>query len=227
VREEAREARVRKPKTRPVGRPNTGSREKLLDAASALMIERDSIDVPVADIAERAGLNPQLIRYYFGGKQGLLVALLHQVATKALAGLKALVLSDLPPVRKLEMHLAGIVATYFRYPYTNRLLHALLLDEDATASAEVTRFFVEPLVAGQAELLRMAAEAGCIRRVDPMLFYFSVIGACDFLFSSRHTLEKVFGVHQIGDDLRRRYARHMADLVLSGLRPDTRVEQAA
>lgn len=216
-----------KQEPRRVGRPNTGSREKLLDAASALMIERGSIDIPVADIADGAGLNPQLIRYYFGGKQGLLVALLHRVATKALADLNALVLSDLPPVRKLEMHLAGIVSTYFRYPYTNRLLHSLLLDQDATAAGEVTRFFVEPLVEAQADLLRMAAEAGCIRRVDPMLFYFSVIGACDFLFSSRHTLVKVFGVRDIDDELRRRYARHMVDLVMSGLRLDDQMDRAA
>jgi len=218
---------VRKPKSRPVGRPNTGSREKLLDAAGALMIERDSIDIPVADIAARADLNPQLIRYYFDGKQGLLVALLHRVATKALADLKSLVVADLPPVRKLEMHLAGVVSTYFRYPYTNRLLHALLLDQHAKAAAEVSRFFVEPLVEAQADLLRMAVEAGCIRRVDPMLFYFSVIGACDFLFSSRHTLEKVFGVGEIDDELRRRYARHMVELVMSGVRLEDQVGRAA
>ncbi len=65
-------------------RPAKGeSSERLLDAASAHMVERDTVDISVADIADRAGLNTQLIRYYFGSKEGMLLALLKRVATKA------------------------------------------------------------------------------------------------------------------------------------------------
>lgn len=190
----------------------------MLDAASELMVERDTVDVSVADIAARAGLNTQLIRYYFGSKEGLLLELLKRVATRALGELNSLVVAPTPPVRKIELHIGGIVKTYFRFPYTTRLLRALVQGESSRYAAEVSKFFVAPLVAAQRALLEQCAEAGLIRHVDPMFFYFSVVGACDFLFASRYALRDVFHIDAIDDELRRAYASHVVALVMEGMR---------
>src|SRR5437764_3645958 len=57
--------------------------EKLLMAASALMIERSSIEVSLSDIAQKSGVNAALVKYHFGNKDGLLLALLaRDAATK-------------------------------------------------------------------------------------------------------------------------------------------------
>ena len=61
----------------PVGQtgPARGnSREALLDAASDLMRELDTIDLGIVEIAQRAGVNHAMIRYFFGSKEGLLFA---------------------------------------------------------------------------------------------------------------------------------------------------------
>ena len=50
--------------------------EKLLVAASELMIERSSIEVSLSDIAQKSGVNAALVKYHFGNKDGLLLALL-------------------------------------------------------------------------------------------------------------------------------------------------------
>src|SRR2546423_14041941 len=50
--------------------------EKLLVAASELMIERASIEVSLSDIAQKSGVNAALVKYHFGNKDGLLLALL-------------------------------------------------------------------------------------------------------------------------------------------------------
>jgi TetR/AcrR family transcriptional regulator len=51
------------------------SRAALLAAALDEFAERGFAGARVADIAQRAGLNKQLINYYFGGKEGLYLAL--------------------------------------------------------------------------------------------------------------------------------------------------------
>src|ERR1700694_1807348 len=56
------------------GRSTTA--EKLLVAASELMIERSSIDVSLSDIAQKSGVNAALVKYHFGNKDGLLLVLL-------------------------------------------------------------------------------------------------------------------------------------------------------
>lgn len=48
------------------------SRQKILDAAVAEFGEKGFSGARTASIARRAGVNVQLISYYFGGKQGLL-----------------------------------------------------------------------------------------------------------------------------------------------------------
>ena len=58
------------------------SREALLDAASALMRELDTTEIGIVDIAARAGVNHAMIRYFFGSKEGLLMALLDRDVTR-------------------------------------------------------------------------------------------------------------------------------------------------
>jgi AcrR family transcriptional regulator len=57
------------------------TRQRILDAALAEFAAKGTAGARVRSIAERAGVNPQLISYYFGGKQGLyqeVVGLWHQ-----------------------------------------------------------------------------------------------------------------------------------------------------
>jgi TetR/AcrR family transcriptional regulator len=54
------------------------SRRRLLDAALDEFAAKGYAGARVQDIADRAGLNKQLINYYFGGKEGLFHALRRQ-----------------------------------------------------------------------------------------------------------------------------------------------------
>jgi AcrR family transcriptional regulator len=75
--------------TRLVAAKNTTA-EKLLDAASELMIERSSIEVSLSDIAQKSGVNAALVKYHFGNKDGLLLALLARDAATEVAQLEYL-----------------------------------------------------------------------------------------------------------------------------------------
>jgi AcrR family transcriptional regulator len=55
--------------TRLAGGKNTTA-EKLLLAASELMIERASIEVSLSDIAQKSGVNAALVKYHFGNRTG-------------------------------------------------------------------------------------------------------------------------------------------------------------
>jgi len=76
--------------------------EKLLIAASALMIERSSIDVSLSDIAQKSGVNAALVKYHFGNKDGLLLALLARDAANEVANLEYLLAQPISPTAKLR-----------------------------------------------------------------------------------------------------------------------------
>jgi AcrR family transcriptional regulator len=196
--------------------PDFSARERLLDTAGRLMSDRHSIDVSLSEIAGHSGLNSALVKYYFGNKNGLLLALVEREAVAALQSFEELLRQDLLPTEKLRRHIAGIINNFFRTPYLNRLLHSLLDDRHSRSAKQVNRIFVQPVMELQRELLAEGIRAGEFRPVDPMLFYVSVLGACDHLFNARYAVRSLAGV--LDDELRERYVAHVCDVFIHGLR---------
>src|SRR6201991_1413425 len=126
--------------TRPPGGKNSTA-EKLLVAASELMIERASIEVSLSDIAQKSGVNAALVKYHFGNKDGLLLALLARDAGAEMANLAFVLDQPISPSEKLKRHIAGIINAYYRFPYLNRLIHLLLHQGSEETAREVNRFF--------------------------------------------------------------------------------------
>src|SRR5258708_17566795 len=83
--------------------------EKLLVAASELMIERSSIDVSLSDIAQKSGVNAALVKYHFGNKDGLLLALLARDAATEVTQLEYLLAQPIAPTAKLNLPIAAVV----------------------------------------------------------------------------------------------------------------------
>ena len=203
------------PTTLPLGKSSTA--EKLLVAASDLMIERSSIEVSLSDIAQKSGVNAALVKYHFGNKDGLLLALLARDAATELAQLEYLLAQPMTPTAKLKLHIAGIIGAYHRSPYMNRLIHYLLHESTAEAADEVSKFFVAPLLDFHRRLLAEGVRAGEFRKVDPVLFYTSLIGACDHLFFGRHAMSRATGIGPVTGEVCRQYIRHMEALICGGM----------
>ena len=191
--------------------------DKLLVAASALMIERSSIDVSLSDIAQKSGVNAALVKYHFGNKDGLLLSLLARDAANEVANLEYLLAQPISPTAKLKLHIAGIIRAYHRFPYMNRLIHYLLHETSAEAAAQVSQFFVAPLLDFHRRLLAEGITAGEFRKIDPVLFYTSLIGACDHLFFGRHAMSRATGVGPVTDEVCRQYIKHMETLICGGI----------
>jgi AcrR family transcriptional regulator len=204
---------------------------KLLKAAGELMIERDTIDISLSELAKRSGINAALVKYHFGNKNGLLLALLTRDARSQIAKLDTLMQQPLSPTEKLRLHVAGVINAYYRYPYLNRLIHLLLYESSREAANEVGDFFVKPVFAFQQQLLSDGIASGEFRDVDPVLFFTSLMGAGARLFDGREVMSRALGIGGVTDDVRRRYVQHMTELFCGGIlqparsRKDSRTEK--
>ncbi|MEQ8268683.1 MAG: TetR family transcriptional regulator [Parvibaculum sp.] len=196
--------------------PRPAARDLLLEAASAVMSERQTIDVPLTDIAARAEVNVALVSYYFGGKDGLLLALAKRDAATALGELDRLMSLDIAPEEKLRRHLAGVIRTFFRFPYLYRLLAAVMRDSSEENAREITQFFAEPLARTGKELMEAGIAKGSIRPLDPELFYMAALGACEQIFANRAILKFVHGIEKIDEALQRRYAEVVLEVLMRG-----------
>src|SRR6185312_7096295 len=97
----------------------------------------------------------------------------------------------------------------------------LLHESSAEAADEVAKFFVAPLLDFHRRLLAEGVAAGEFRDVDPVLFYTSLIGACDHLFFGRQALSRAVGVGPVTEEVCRQYIRHMEALLCGGILRET------
>jgi AcrR family transcriptional regulator len=209
---------VKKPVRKQAGttkaQASQGTRAHLLETTSRLLSEHNSVDVSLSEIAEASGLNSALIKYHFGNKEGLLLALVRRNAEKSLENLDRLVRMPISPEQKVRLHINGIINTYAKYPYMNRLIHTLMDKPDKRLGRDIATFFVQPLVEAQRKILQEGVDKGVFVEVNPMHFYYSIVGACDIIFYARPSLEYVFGISELTPEVRDAYAAQIADSTL-------------
>ncbi|WP_344824941.1 helix-turn-helix domain-containing protein [Actinocorallia longicatena] len=85
---------------RRIGSPDAKNRTVLLDAVERLMVEEGYAAVSSRRVAERAGLKPQLVHYYFRTMDDLFLAVLRRRAEEGLAA-QARILASPQPLRAL------------------------------------------------------------------------------------------------------------------------------
>jgi AcrR family transcriptional regulator len=170
--------------------------ETLLDAAAAVFIT-SGVDVPVRDIAAKAGVGVGTIYRHFPTRADLIVAVYrHQVEACAEAGPVLLANSSTP-----HAALARWINLFVDFLVTKHGLAAALRSDDA-AFETLHAYFLDRLVPVCAQLLDAAAAAGEIR-------------------PDMDALELMRGVGNlcIGADNNSGYdARRMVELVIAGLR---------
>ena len=191
--------------------------QRIVEAARSLMIERGLLEVSIADISERAGTNVALVSYYFGNREGLMIALIESDARHASGHLDRLLAADIAPTAKMERHIRGTIETYFERPYLNRLLHKLLREASPQASEKVGTTFVLPVTEARRAIIADGVASGEFRAVDTDLVSFVIDGACAHLFSSEQSRRTVLGDGGLDHDLIDRYVATVIDLIVGGM----------
>lgn len=191
--------------------------QRIVHAARLAMIEDELLEVSLAEISQRAGTNVALVSYYFGNREGLMVAIADADAELAKGILDRLVAADISPTAKIRAHIKGLIETYFERPYLNRLLQKLLREGSPEAAARIGDIFVRPVAEARHAIIAKGIADGEFRDVDSGLVGFAIDGACAHIFSSAASREAILGSGALDRALVARYTAEVADLVLQGL----------
>ncbi|MES2095660.1 MAG: hypothetical protein V4459_02770 [Pseudomonadota bacterium] len=135
-----------------------------------------------------------------------------------MADLASLVQLSMSAEKKLRVHISGIINTYYRSPYLNRLINYMIVQGEPKSAERVAEIFVEPMFAAYRAIVAQGLEEGEFRSVDPGMLYYSVVGACENIFNASYAIPTILGTEKLTDQIKQRYIQHVIDLCVGGIR---------
>jgi len=201
--------------TQPVQKSN--SRSRLIEAAINLMVRRDSIDITLGEIAAEAGLNGALVKYHFGNKDRLMLAILFNIVLPGLQSMEMLVRMEIPAKRKMAIHVNALIATLWKYPFLNRLMRYVTSAPEGAQAQEVSETFTRPFLKYQRDIFEAGVRSGEFKPADPLLFYMVLSGMSEALLDLRPTLRQVYGISTITPELCAWYSRSVVGMMANGI----------
>jgi len=202
-------------KKRSQGRPgvNAVGRESVLATARKLLHELPPARVTLAAIAREARIDPALVRYYFGDRENLLLA----VVDAMLADLPHLVAADADATVALEQRIRGTL-TFTR---AAKQMNRLMIDELAQSkSPEVRERQRRMNIAAVADIGRvMERDHGAtLTAVDPLFLHIATIGIFDFFVLAQPLIRNLVPKGTDMEELAKRFEDFVVRLLLDGLR---------
>ncbi|EIK94841.1 TetR family transcriptional regulator [Pseudomonas sp. M47T1] len=200
------------------GRPaNTAAigRDGLIEATLGLLRGIAPTDLTLQDIARQVNVDPALIRYYFGSKDGLLRA-----ATLHLLDVTQLGAQALAEGQGVEAMLYGrirlIIDIGRQNPHFLQLVLREIYQGNDPQPGEVLDLIAQRGVALADTLLQARPAAPGLPHIDARMLHVALVGACTFFA----TAQPLFGVLFAGssdDVLAEQYSRFLTGLLLRGV----------
>lgn len=193
-------------------------REALLRAVRQLCAEHGTHAATVRAVARRAGVDPTLVTYYFGSRDGMLRAAIEQAARE---GRERFLAAGPPGVRAEDRlgaiitHLLGVLRAD---PYLPRLVVERVLGGDVRARERYVREVVAPVASAVAGIVAEGRRRGELRDVDPRFLLQTIVGTCVFFFLAAPVSRRALGVDPSDPATVDAFARHTAELLLHGMR---------
>jgi AcrR family transcriptional regulator len=209
-----------KPRRRFVPRDPLGTRAAILAAATAEFTAKGLSGARVDAIAKAAGANKRMIYHYFGGKDGLYLAVLEETYAAIRRAEQRLHLGDRDPVEGMRELVRFTWAYFIAHPEFLSLLGTENLNKAAYLKrSQRIRELHSPLVGMISGLLERGERERVFRTgVDPVQLYVTIAALGFFYLSNRHTLATIFGRDLSGAKSLAEREQHIVDVVLNYLK---------
>lgn len=211
-------------KKREAGRPRETQavgRGGLIDATLALLRHTPPEALSMLQIATSVGVDPALVRYYFGNKDGLLraatLSLMDQVQQASEQQ------ADEPSLAAmLGNRVRLIIDTGRENPHFLKLVMREIYTAGEHGEAGDPTWDVLDLTARRGAALSSAllqARPASAQRVsvDARFLHVALLGACTFFATAQPLFKALFDLEQDEDDLANRYSEFLTDLLLRGI----------
>jgi TetR/AcrR family transcriptional regulator len=202
------------PKKRSQGRPsaNVVGRETILEAARKQLQELAPARVTISSIAREAGVDPALVRYYFGDREQLLLAVIDRIV-ESLPNVGG---EGVEPIEALKARIRGGL----QFTRSAKNMHQLMIDElAANKSAAVRERQAANNKAAVAHYAKIMERDGGrqLNPADPLFLFIAVVGIFDFFVTAEPVIRNMAPEGTDMEELGKAFEEFVVDLVLNGM----------
>lgn len=171
-----------------------GTKRNIIEVATEEFASKGFSGARVDDIAARTKTSKRMIYYYFGGKEGLYIAVLEEAYRKIRSVEATLDLEHQSP----EEALRTLVGFTFDYQNAHPEFVRLVMNENILNGAYVSRSKViqrlnNAVISALGDLLARGQQEGTFRRdMDPIDLHMSISALCIFNIANRATFSTIF-----------------------------------
>jgi TetR/AcrR family transcriptional regulator len=193
------------------------TRTRLLHHGARIFARRGYDGTSLDAIAKAARVNKAMVKYHFGGKQGLYSAILLVSIRKAWARLAPARDSGLPPPERLRRFIACLMDAFGEAPE----FPFIVLREEMSGGHRLDPGVMKEFIAFfelDRDILLAGIENKDFRKVDPHETHLTIVGSLAFFLASQPLRRKREGSGQLpASPSSDSYVEHLTALILKGL----------
>ncbi|EGD41751.1 TetR/AcrR family transcriptional regulator [Nocardioides sp. WG-D5] len=195
------------------------TRSELLEVATEVFSEQGYSGARVDEIAERTRTTKRMIYYYFGGKEGLFLAVLEAAYRRIRDLEQSLHAGDLEPVDAIRRIAELTFDHHVNHPDFIRLVSVENIHRGRhLEKVESLRELGAPAASVLDEVLARGRASGELRAdVDAIDVHMMISAYCVFQVANSATFGFLFGRDMLAPDVRERHRRILGDIVVGWL----------
>ncbi|WDE10743.1 TetR/AcrR family transcriptional regulator [Thalassomonas haliotis] len=188
-------------------------KQKLLDAALALLNKKNLGEITIRELGKVAGVNSAMVSYYFDNKEGLFIALLAQLSENKFNQLGDLRQNQEP----IKTVITFMLEMLNQHPGLMKLIHSEAMSGESTLGAAMIERFPKRMAALLPALIADQQARGKIREdINPKYAAFSLISLVVTPFLVTPIREKAWQISS--QELNtRQWTEHIYQLFTSGI----------
>lgn len=195
------------------------TRAELLAVATEVFAEQGYSGARVDEIAERTRTTKRMIYYYFGGKEGLYVAVLEAAYRNIREAEQAIHAGDLPPTEAVRRIAELTFDHHHAHPAFIRLVSTENIhNAEHLRKVESLRDLSAPAASLLDDVLARGRESGEFRTdVDAVDVHMLISAYCVFQVANAATFGFLFDRDMLAPEIRERHRRMLGDVVVGWL----------
>lgn len=203
---------------RPASNDVDPGRTRIVSATTELLKTTPPSRLTGASIAQAAGVDPKLIRYYFGDTKNLLAAVAVSIARSIRERYLTLGAGEGSALDRLRARIRGLMQAQAEHPHYHNLMIEIGLYGEGEHVDSARHEILGSALTALTEIAKAGAAEGEMIKVDSRYLHVAILGMCEFFIRGRPNLSRSLDPADIPADEVERYTNFICDLVVDGVR---------